>query len=64
MSRAFWFTSFAASGLASIAIHSWADTRTDAEVILTILVWTLFLLAVIDVARTSGPGGGPTLRNP
>jgi len=63
MSKPFWFTSFAAGGFAAMAIHSWADTRLDAEIILAGLIWALFLLALIDVTRTSGPGG-PTPRNP
>jgi hypothetical protein len=62
MSRPFWFTAFGASVLAGVLIHSWADTRTDATIIVSILVWALFFLGVVDVIRTTPPGPPP--RNP
>jgi hypothetical protein len=62
MSRPFWCAAFASAAFTATAIRYWADTRTDAEIMLTGLIWVLFLLTIIDVIRTSGPG--PTIRNP
>lgn len=55
MSRAFWFTAFAAAGFTGAVLHYWADTPIDGWIIMAGFIWALFILAVIDIARTSGP---------
>lgn len=62
MSRAFWFEATAGTLFGALVINRWALSRTEAITVVTVLVWTLVGLALIDIfASTPRP---PTPRHP
>jgi hypothetical protein len=51
MTRPFWFAAGSGVLLGAAVIYNQTN-RTDARIILVILMWALFVLSVIDTVRT------------
>jgi len=62
MSRPFWFAAFFGAVAIGGIIRYWADSNLDVAYLVSIFIWTLFGLALIDISRTTPRPPSP--RNP
>jgi len=64
MSRAFWTSAFSGTIVAALVINQMALSRTEAGMIVAVLINTLFWLAIIDIFVVGPPPPPTTPRNP